>query len=70
VRDEHLPLEQAIPPVTLKAARLLRLDGRNGPVRAGFQTTRELAEHLLAVARPVDDPTCPSGSCRSLLSRM
>jgi beta-aspartyl-dipeptidase (metallo-type) len=35
VRDEKLPLEQAIRPVTLNVARLLRLDDRKGVIRPG-----------------------------------
>jgi beta-aspartyl-dipeptidase (metallo-type) len=50
VRDETLPLEQAILPVTLNVARLLRLDDRKGRVRAGADADLVLLDAELRIA--------------------
>ena len=50
VRDEDLPLEQAILPVTLNVARLLRLDDRKGRVRAGADADLVLLDADLRIA--------------------
>jgi beta-aspartyl-dipeptidase (metallo-type) len=50
VRDEKLPLAQAILPVTLNVARLLRLDDRKGRVRAGADADLVLLDAELRIA--------------------
>jgi beta-aspartyl-dipeptidase (metallo-type) len=50
VRDEKLPLEQAILPVTLNVARLLRLDDRKGRIREGGDADLVLLDGELRIA--------------------
>ncbi len=50
VRDEKLPLEQAILTVTLNVARLLRLDDRKGRIRAGADADLVLLDPDLRIA--------------------
>jgi beta-aspartyl-dipeptidase (metallo-type) len=50
VRDEKLALEQAILPVTLNVARLLRLDDRKGRIRAGADADLVLLDGELRIA--------------------
>jgi beta-aspartyl-dipeptidase (metallo-type) len=53
VRDEKLPLQQAILPVTLNVARLLRLDDRKGRRRCRSRAARRRApDHGDVRARP------------------
>jgi beta-aspartyl-dipeptidase (metallo-type) len=49
VRDEGLPLEQAIRPVTLNVARLLGLDARKGRIAEGADADLVLLDARLAV---------------------
>jgi beta-aspartyl-dipeptidase (metallo-type) len=50
VRGEGMPLEQAVLPVTLNVARLLRLDDRKGRVRAGADADLVLLDADLRIA--------------------
>src|SRR6266540_80514 len=50
VRDEKLPLEQAILTVALNVARLLRLDDRKGRIRAGADADLVLLDPDLRIA--------------------
>jgi beta-aspartyl-dipeptidase (metallo-type) len=50
VRDEKMPLEQAVRPVTLNAARLLRLDDRKGRIREGADADLVLLDAQVRVA--------------------
>jgi beta-aspartyl-dipeptidase (metallo-type) len=49
VRDEKLTLEQAILPVTLNVARLLRLDDKKGRIRPGFDADLVLLDEQLRI---------------------
>jgi beta-aspartyl-dipeptidase (metallo-type) len=50
VREEKLPLEQAVRPVTLNVARLLRLDDRKGRIRPGADADLVLLDDDLRIA--------------------
>ena len=50
VRDEKMPLEQAVRPVTLNVARLLRLDDRKGRIREGADADLVLLDADVRIA--------------------
>ena len=50
VRDEGLPLEDAIRPVTVNVARLLRLDDHKGQIRVGSDADLVLLDPELRIA--------------------